>query len=192
MPPVDASSRAAFEALFEQHHRAILAYCLRRSRSATDAEDLAAETFTVAWRRFADVPADARPWLYAVARRILANHHRGTGRWERLLDRLRGQPPTLEAAPPGGGLALDALADLSDDDQELLKLVAWEELSHAEIAATLSITPNAVAIRLHRARQRYARAYEAMGGTTVKGSDPSRTSLPATGSSTGRWRHEDA
>ena len=101
------------------------------------------------------------------------------------------------AAPSGAGLALEALGTLSEDDQELLKLVAWEELSHGEIAASLGITTNAVAIRLHRARQRYAQAYAALGGAAatgsgaMKGFGASRTSLPATGSSTASWRHED-
>ncbi len=39
-----------------------------------------AETFLVAWRRLDDVPADALPWLYGVARRVLANERRSAGR----------------------------------------------------------------------------------------------------------------
>ena len=191
MLPAEAGDREFFETLFERHHRTILAYHLRRTRSEVDAEDLTAETFAVAWRRRRDIPIDPAPWLYGVARRVIANHRRGAGRWQRLLDRLRSEPGRHGPAPSGKGTALDALARLSEDDQELLKLVAWEELSHAEIAASLAITTNAVAIRLHRARQRYAQAYAAVGGTKVKGFGESRTSLPVTGSSPGSWRHED-
>lgn len=201
MLPAYDPDRARFEALFEQHHRAVLAYLLRRTRCEADAEDLAAETFAVAWRRRADTPSEPRPWLFAVARRLVANHHRGAGRWARLLERLRshqdqGAPAPL---PSGAGLALDALTALSKDDQELLKLVAWEALSHGEIAASLGITTNAVGIRIHRARHRYTQAYAALAGTTtrggsgaMKGFGASRTSLPVTGSSTASWRHEDA
>ena len=191
MLPADAGDWASFEAIFERHHRSILAYCLRRTRIEADAEDLTAEAFAVAWRRRRDIPVDPGPWLYGIARRVIANHRRGAGRWERLLDRLRSEPRRTGPGPSGAGLALDALARLSEDDQELLKLVAWEELSHAEIAASLAITTNAVAIRLLRARRRYAQAFAALGGSPMKGSGAGRTSLPVTDSSTGSWRHED-
>ncbi len=52
---------------------------------------MVAETFLVAWRRSADLPRDdeVRLWLYGVARRVLANHHRSGIRRERLGERLR-------------------------------------------------------------------------------------------------------
>jgi RNA polymerase sigma-70 factor (ECF subfamily) len=53
---------------------------------------------------------------------------------------------------------MEALSRLSDADQELLRLVAWEELDHAEIAQVLGVSVNAVAIRLHRARARFEQA----------------------------------
>jgi RNA polymerase sigma-70 factor (ECF subfamily) len=49
-----------------------------------------------------------------------------------------------------------AVARLSDDDQELLRLVAWEELGREEIALVLGISRTAVRVRLHRARRRLA------------------------------------
>jgi len=48
------------------------------------------------------------------------------------------------------------IACLRSDEQELLRLWAWEDLTPAEIAVVLGITPNAVSIRLHRARGRLA------------------------------------
>jgi RNA polymerase sigma-70 factor (ECF subfamily) len=53
------------------------------------------------------------------------------------------------------GPALAALARLRSDDQEILRLVAWDELDHRAVGLVLGITPNAVAIRLHRARKRF-------------------------------------
>jgi RNA polymerase sigma factor (sigma-70 family) len=191
MLPAAHDDQASFAAIFEQHHRAVLAYCLRRTRDAADAEDAAAEAFSIAWRRRWDLPPDPRPWLYGVARRVLANQRRGGRRWAGLLDRLRRQPPEPITGRDTAGPALDALATLRDDDQELLRLLAWEELSHAEIAVALGISPNAVAIRLHRARQRYAQAYARLGGQRLKGSGAGRTLLPVMGSSTSRRRHED-
>ena len=56
-------------------------------------------------------------------------------------------------------LVLDAAARLADTDAEVLRLVAWEQLSIAEVAAVLDIEPNAVKQRLHRARRNLGREY---------------------------------
>ncbi|WP_374058788.1 RNA polymerase sigma factor [Planomonospora sp. ID91781] len=55
--------------------------------------------------------------------------------------------------------------ELSDDDHELLSLVAWEGLDAAEIARVLGCSRNAVRIRLHRARKRFAHRLAAAGLT---------------------------
>lgn len=70
---------------------------------------------------------------------------------------------------------MEALARLRPDDQELLRLIAWDDLTHAEAAAVLGISANAVAIRLHRARRRFAEQL-------VKGSSATRTSVLVKGS----------
>lgn len=175
-PKPHALHRATFEALFENHHRVIYAYALRRTRSEADAEDATAETFATAWRRIDAVPADPLPWLYAVARRVLANQYRGRERRLRLLDRLRLLQPTPPASAATEGPAMAALQSLRHDDQELLKLVAWESLRQTEIAAVLGITTNAVAIRLHRARRRFAAALAEAQERDAKGSFSRRTS----------------
>ena len=174
----DDARRARFDALFEATHRNVLAYCLRRVREPADAEDAAAETYAIAWRRLGDIPAGVElPWLYGVARRVLANQRRSAERRGGLLDRLLHRAPAF-AEPPGvdddDGPAIRALATLRPDDREVLRLVAWEALDHGEVATVLGISANAVAIRLHRARRRFAEAYR-------KGSDVGRTSIPVTG-----------
>ena len=134
---------------------------MRRTQTLADAEDVAAETFTIAWRKIDAVPAEEPlPWLYAVARRVLANHRRGNGRRERLAALLRVEDVAtpMRAGETSTGRPSLALASLSPADQELLRLVAWEELGNQQIAEVLGITPNAVAIRLHRARARFAEA----------------------------------
>ncbi len=187
----EPSAPARFDALFTDHQRQVLAYAIRRTPTLADAEDVAAETFTIAWRKLDVVPADALPWLYAVARRVLANHRRGLGRRERLAALLRvDDVPTPErAGEDHDGPAFAALASLPPADQEVLRLVAWEELGNQEIAAVLGLTPNAVAIRLHRARARFADALaRTTGGDDLKDLDQSRTSADVKGTNGAAWK----
>ena len=93
-----------------------------------------------------------------MARNCLANAERGVRRQRRLAARIATVDPPALTSPgpdPDGDLDLDeALATLREDEAELLRLWAWEQLTPAEIAQVLAITPNAASIRLHRARER--------------------------------------
>ncbi|TCO26406.1 RNA polymerase sigma-70 factor (ECF subfamily) [Kribbella steppae] len=150
-----------FENLFTCHHDPVLRYVVRRLDLREDAADLVAETFLVAWRRLDDVPKDqALPWLYGVARRVLANHRRGETRRHGLADKLRDDlratpavsEPTFELQ-----YVAEAFRQLSDADRELLSLVAWEGLDTAQLATTLGCSRGTAAVRLHRARRRLER-----------------------------------
>ncbi|WP_433463707.1 RNA polymerase sigma factor [Spirillospora sp. CA-128828] len=168
-PPDDGRRR--FEAIYKAHRARVLGYALRRTADPQDAADVLAETFLTAWRRLDDVPPgdQARLWLYGVARRVLANHHRGERRRSALAADLAGQLRIDLAAHrvprPEGDLAAIAAAfgELSEGDRELLSLVGWEGLDHGEIAAVLGCSRNAVRIRLHRARRRFARGLDRHG-----------------------------
>jgi RNA polymerase sigma factor (sigma-70 family) len=148
--------------LYTLHGRPVLAYALRRTSSAEDAADAVAETFLVAWRRLDSVPSDdALPWLYGVARRVLANQRRATHRRVRLAERLRQElPAAIQASDPppvtSNGPVVAALRRLSADDQEVLLLAAWEQLEPNEIAEVLGVSRIAARSRLHRARRRLA------------------------------------
>ncbi|MEI2777627.1 MAG: RNA polymerase sigma factor [Tetrasphaera sp.] len=165
---VDRGDADRFTELFERTHRPLLAYAVRRVTDPADAADVVAETFVVAWRRIGEVPSpgDDRPWLYGVARRVLANHHRGERRRDALADRLRDS--LTEVSVPGPeprdiSPVTRALATLGPGDQEILRLLAWEELTHEEIAVALGISRGSVRVRLHRARARLANAMTAQG-----------------------------
>lgn len=165
--------RARFEEIYRAYSGLILAYAARRTGDVHDAADVVAETFTVAWRRLDDVPAGeaARPWLYGVARKVLANQRRGLERRRRLHDRLQAE--LTEAVgdrssvddEPDLALVAEALAQLSDGDRELLTLVAWDGLSGEDIAVMLGCSPTTVRVRLHRARKRLAQQLDV---STVK------------------------
>ena len=160
LPPSSADTEALFRRLFETGYGPLVAYARRRTADVAAADDVVAETFATAWRRRADLRPDAPPlpWLYGIAANVLRNQWRSEGRRLRLADRLQHDPLTpstsaldIEFPDPELHAALDRL---SFDDREILRLANWEELTHAEIAEVLSISVNAVGIRLHRARKR--------------------------------------
>ena len=138
-----------FDRLYRDHAEAVRAYARRRAPSI--AEDVAAETFLVCWRKLDDVPRQALPWLYAVARNVLANERR---RQERLepAERIDVAEPALPSDP----VLAAAFARLSDDDREILCLVAWEGLGFGDVSAALGCSRVACRVRFHRARRRLA------------------------------------
>lgn len=145
-----------FDGLYADHYRQVMAYLLRRTRNVVIAEDLAAETFTVVWRRINVVPAtEPLPWLYAVARRVMANHRRSSLRQKALMGRIASVYASPSAPPDS--TVLDHFSMLSTRDQEVLSLAVWEQLTAPEAAKVLGCTPLAYRLRLHRARTRLRR-----------------------------------
>lgn len=160
---------ARFEELYAAHLGHVTGYVRRRVGDADDAADVIAETFLVCWRRLDEVPHGeaARFYLYGVARRTLANLRRGERRRRNLTDRIGGslaadlasEPVPREEYPEVGA----ALRALRDADRELLALASWEGLDNGQIAAVLGVSRNAVRIRMHRARRRFAKELERRG-----------------------------
>lgn len=146
----------------------MLAYALRRTATPHDAEDVVAATYLTAWRRLDDVLDATVPvaWLYRVAAGHLANQRRGSGRLAAFRHRLFPVPPPppdpadAPVAAENRASVLRALATLSAADQELLRLVAFEELSPTEIAEVWGVPSRLVRVRLHRARRRLQAALE--------------------------------
>jgi RNA polymerase sigma factor (sigma-70 family) len=147
-----------FNLLHERHFEAIRRYAFRRSPALAD--DIVSETFLVAWRRFEDVPDDARPWLFGVARNVRLNLQRSSRRQDAVAERLIGElPASAETEADALGDAVEAaLSTLSERDREILLLDAWEGLNRREIAAVLRCSVANVSVRLHRARARFEHA----------------------------------
>lgn len=161
---------AAFGKVFDRYYEAIYGYATRRLGPDL-AEDVASETFLVAfdrWRRYDPAQSSARPWLFGIASRLIANHQRSeVRRYEALAradrsaavnvivtDQLAEQVAVrLDAQAVRGRLAL-ALKDITPADREVLLLVAWAELSCEDTARALGIPAGTARSRLHRARKR--------------------------------------
>jgi RNA polymerase sigma-70 factor (ECF subfamily) len=153
-----ADDEQRFDDLYREHHEALERYVRRRVDDDT-AGDLVAEIFTVAWRRIHDVPrADARLWLFGVGRNVVANHLRGSGRAYRLIEKVAANTAT-QADDHADGVAVRLSVAIAFDrlppaDQEVLRLVVWEQLTLRQAAAVLDCGVTAVAMRLTRARRR--------------------------------------
>jgi RNA polymerase sigma factor (sigma-70 family) len=159
---------ARFAELFDRHYPAILRY-LRRRVGHELADDLAAEAFTLAFRRRHQYRAehpDAAAWLYGIAGNLLRQHARAEQRRLRAYARMVADPggpdvgdavaERVDAAAAGRRAAL-AVADLPAEQREVLLLFAWTDLGYAGIARALGVAPGTVRSRLHRARQRLRR-----------------------------------
>ncbi|QOR72020.1 RNA polymerase sigma factor [Ruania alkalisoli] len=163
-----AGPEGRFEALYWENHRELLAFIRRRTEA--EAEDIVAETFVVAWRRIDDVPENARPWLFGVARNVLRNHLRAQNRQTLLKVRIDRQPEDPQTDLATAIAARHDLAAawnrLTSAEQEVISLVAWDEFSNDEAATVLGCAKSTFAVRLFRARRRLLHL---LNRTTVEG-----------------------
>jgi RNA polymerase sigma factor (sigma-70 family) len=159
-PADDCAHRLRFVQLWEDHYTDVLAFVARRTSDRDGAADIVAETFLAAWRRRGQLPDDVRPWLFGVARKVIANARRGDRRRAALLAKLSHEPRVSYALQPGEAGAAgraevaEAFNRLSDADREILALVVWEELTPREAADVLGTTAPRFSVRLHRAKHR--------------------------------------
>jgi RNA polymerase sigma-70 factor, ECF subfamily len=158
-----------FDQLWQDHAPAVVRYA-RRHVLPDEVEDVVAETFVVVWRRLNEVPPFGLPWLLGVARNISANTRRSRRRREAPSDRIAAELDAEPTWPAAGGddAVTAALHRLSDADRELLTLIAWDGLSHAEAAEALGCSRGVLKVRLHRARRRFA-ALLGAGATAPSG-----------------------
>ncbi|WP_131738551.1 RNA polymerase sigma factor [Actinomadura roseirufa] len=151
-----------FAEIFDRHYDDVHRYVDRRL-GADAADDIAAETFLVAFRKRAGFDAargSARGWLYGIATRLVGRHRREEVRRYRATARLdepaahEGHADRVTAAVAAADAGLGpALAALSPGDRDVLLLVALGDLSYPEVAAALGVRYGTVCSRLSRARR---------------------------------------
>jgi RNA polymerase sigma-70 factor, ECF subfamily len=172
MDEADVERARRFDSLFREHSRDIVAYCGWRSASAADAQDAVGEVFLIAWRRLDELPDGnaARLWLYATARRVIANQRRSCRRRLALRDRLAREPDhgasEVFSAASREGIVREALRRLRPKDREVLLLAEWENLTPAEIGTVLGCLTVTARGRLHRARFRFRVEFEELQAKT--------------------------
>jgi RNA polymerase sigma factor (sigma-70 family) len=106
----------------------------------------------------------ARVWLYATARRVIANQRRSSRRRVALEERLALEALSVPPEPPSSEreeeLVAEALRRLGPRDREVLLLAEWEGFSPAQIATILGCLTVTARGRLHRARVRFRSVFE--------------------------------
>lgn len=174
----EKDSRLRFRRVFDGYYDEVLRYCLRRLPVA-DANDAVVEVYVVAWRKIDQLPGgeQARPWLYGVARNVVRNAQRASRRQRRLKAKLDG---LASQSAPGvdsvivrneeSRLLLAALSKLSSDDQEVLRLRAYEGLDSTQIAVALGCSEVAARKRISRAVSRLRKASGLADAKNVAGS----------------------
>jgi RNA polymerase sigma factor (sigma-70 family) len=153
-----------FAAIFDRHFDSVHAYLARRI-GASMADDLASQTFVVAFERrhsFRDTVDTARPWLFGIATNLMRNQWRAEQRALAALARLAADAvPAAAPDPQESDRLAAALTQLDRGQRDALLLYAWEGLSYEEIAAALGVPIGTVRSRIARARSHLSSALAA-------------------------------
>ena len=164
-----AGDGEAFATLFDRHGDRVYRHARRLTASAVDAEDVVAATFFELWRRRRSVrivEGSVLPWLLVTATNVSRNVSRGLRRYRTMLASLPRSsefPGADEVAnerihqEEAIALIQQALRALKPKDAALVALTTFEDLTPAEAAQALGISPGSARTRLHRARAQMAK-----------------------------------
>ena len=167
MSSPEQSREQRFARLYAQTYTDVLRFVQRRA-APEHVEDIVSEAFLVTWRRFDDVPTplgEARPWLFGTTRNCMLNSRRGQARREALgVHVAEASQPVSEADEADlVSRRVDLAAAwrrLRPEEQEVLSLTIWENLTSPQAGRVLGISSTAYRLRLHRARNALRRELE--------------------------------
>jgi RNA polymerase sigma-70 factor (ECF subfamily) len=159
----DEAAIDRFRVLYDEYYSRVYAYAVSRFGRQL-ADEVVSEVFLIAWQRICDVPEPALPWLLAVARNTALSQFRAAARQKSIAAELANWASEAEAdvavEVADKLTVIRALATLSEQDRELLTLVAWHGLSASAAAQVVGCSAAAYFVRLHRARRRLERALD--------------------------------
>lgn len=155
----------AFEELFRSYYPVIVSAAYNRLSRLDDAEDVAAEVFSIAWRnRSQSSSVYTLAWLYGTLRNVVGNEYRRRDRAARRVEKLANtaaDPISDPTMSDEGREVRRVVARLEPADRELIWMAYWEDLTREEMAEILGCTHATVRVRLFRARRRLKVALEA-------------------------------
>ncbi len=160
--PTRTEATEQLDRLYREYSKNIYRFA-RMRLPASDAEDIVCEVFVIAWRRLPEIPEYELGWLLKVTRNLISNHLRSQLRRDALTAKVAAAAPTVRSDHAGAIAGQDefhrALVQLSEQDQEVLRLLVVEDLSVKELAVALGCRANTASVRVKRARERLAGLY---------------------------------
>jgi len=159
----------AFRALFETYAPRVKSYMLRQGADAATAEELAQETLLAVWRKaalYSDEKGSATTWIFTIARNLRIDRLRKEVVWQPLPENNDERPsedptPDEELSERERAERVRAmLAELPQEQSEVVNLAFLEGLSHSEIAKRLDLPLGTVKSRMRLAYQKIRDALE--------------------------------
>lgn len=168
-----AGDQSAFERLYRLYEKRVYQYVYTLVYDPTLAEEIVGESMMAVWRGAGSFAHTSRvsTWIFGIARHKALDALRRSGRQQREVE-LDGalHVPHPQENPADGvqrqqvaALTQRALALLSREHQEVLRLVFYDELPYEEIAGLLSIPVNTVKTRVYYAKQHLKHQLERLG-----------------------------
>jgi RNA polymerase sigma-70 factor (ECF subfamily) len=151
-----------FTDLYRANYGRLLRFVARRVDRDTEAEDLVAEVFQIAWGKTVQGEVLSAAWLFVAARNVTSNYRRSLQRGDAAYRRAAAASSAGEATGSVTELVADVLEQLPEAQREILVYRYWDDLGGGEIAALTELSTPAVWVRLHRARQAFKRSFKAL------------------------------
>lgn len=165
----DKGDVEAFRKLFETFAPRIKAYMMRQGADPGMAEELAQETLLTVWRKaslYSGEKGSATTWIFTIARNLRIDRLRREATWVELPEGHAEEasndplPDDLLAAEQRRQRVQQALAELPQDQHEVVLLSYIEGLSHSEIADRLQVPLGTVKSRMRLAYLKVREAVE--------------------------------
>ena len=159
-----------YAAFYREHFAEVVSVAARRLDSRPDAEEVAVDTFRVAWQRWAAGGELSRAWLYGVLRNRIGNEYRARARREALQELIvadyTASLPIRRAEDPAEVPATDSeilaiLQSMPQPYRVVLWMTYWDNLPAPEVAESLGVSEATVRARLTRGRKTLRAALQA-------------------------------
>lgn len=157
----EISAGEIFAELYEQYLPKVFRYIQYRVNSMQLAEDLTSTTFEKAlvnFSRYSSDKAKFSTWIFSIARNVVIDYYRVSQRKQTAPLEEAGEVPSKDLSPEeklfqGEELARlqGYLAQLQQDEQEIIRLKFGAELNNRQIAKMLGLSESNVGTRLYRA-----------------------------------------
>lgn len=163
------SDTGSFETFYRDHYEAVSKYVERRL-SLSVHDEVVADVFVIAWRKYDRVSNPSLPWLYRIASYEVAHERRRVARLPQFAP-LNDQSTSDGYAHLNVTGVATAFGQLSANDAELLRLIHWDGLSRADAAEALGCSIGTLNVRYHRAFNRLSSTFHRLGNISIEDRD---------------------